>query len=353
MTVYLPRKIKIMRTLFVVAALALFSCTSSTNEQNTEIQEVNIYSHRHYDVDQELFEQFTKETGIKVNVINASADELLVRMQNEGQNCPADLLLTSDAGRLVRAAEMNLLQPSTSPFIEKTVRQHLRSSENLWTALTMRARVLAYAPDRVDTSLLKSYEDLANPIWKGKVLTRTSNNIYNQSLLASIIANNGDSGAIAWAQGVVANFARDPQGNDRDQVSAIAAGEGDIAIVNTYYVGKMLASDNPVEKEAAEGVKLLFPNQGGRGTHINISGAGIAKYAPHKDNALKLIEFLLRTDVQQKFADANYEYPVNTEAQLSEVVAKMGLFNEDALPLEKLGQLNGRAVEIFNEVGWN
>jgi iron(III) transport system substrate-binding protein len=342
-----------MRYLFIAFTLLLAACTSPSAPEQTTVQEVNVYSHRHYDIDQALFEQFTKETGIKVNVVNASADELLVRMQTEGENCPADLLITSDAGRLVRAADMNLLQASNSEIVNQTVAPYLRSVDNLWTALTVRARVLAYAPERVDTSLLRSYEDLANPIWKGKVLTRTSNNIYNQSLLASIIANDGDSMAIAWAAGVKANFARDPQGNDRDQVKAIAAGEGDIAIVNTYYVGKMLASDNAAEREAAESVKMLFPNQNNRGTHINISGAGVAKYAPNKDNALKLIEFLLRKDVQQQFADANYEYPVNKESAASDLLKNMGSFTEDRLPLENLGKLNSRSVEIYNEVGWN
>lgn len=342
-----------MRYLFIAFTLLLAACTSPSAPEQTTVQEVNVYSHRHYDIDQALFEQFTKETGIKVNVVNASADELLVRMQTEGENCPADLLITSDAGRLVRAADMNLLQASNSEIVNQTVAPYLRSIDNLWTALTVRARVLAYAPERVDTSLLRSYEDLANPIWKGKVLTRTSNNIYNQSLLASIIANDGDSMAVAWAAGVKANFARDPQGNDRDQVKAIAAGEGDIAIVNTYYVGKMLASDNAAEREAAESVKMLFPNQNNRGTHINISGAGVAKYAPNKDHALKLIEFLLRKDVQQQFADANYEYPVNKESAASDLLKNMGSFTEDRLPLENLGKLNSRSVEIYNEVGWN
>lgn len=341
-----------MKYLIIATALFLVACNSNTKPE-TKVQEVNVYSHRHYDIDQMLFDQFTKETGIKVNVINASADELLVRMQTEGENCPADLLITSDAGRLVRAAEMSLLQPSNSDVVNNTVEPHLRSAKNLWTALTVRARVFAYAPNRVDTSLLRTYEDLALPIWKGKVLTRTSNNIYNQSLLASIIANDGDSVAIAWAAGVKANFAREPQGSDRDQVKAIAAGEGDIAIVNTYYVGKMLTSDNAAEREAAEMVKLLFPNQNDRGTHINISGAGVAKYAPNKDNGVKLIEFLLRKDVQQQFADANYEYPVNKDAESSQLLKNMGAFKGDQLPLEKLGELNARSVEIYNEVGWN
>ncbi|WP_306643975.1 Fe(3+) ABC transporter substrate-binding protein [Sanyastnella coralliicola] len=351
-----------MKKLLWFSALALImSCATESSEpaQDTpeetvqETQEVNIYSHRHYDIDQELFEEFEASTGIKVNVVKAKADELLVRLENEGADSPADLIMTSDAGRLVRAEQKGLLQPIESELLNARVAENLRDPQNQWYSLTVRARVFAYHPERVREDELTTYEDLANESWQGRIISRSSSNIYNQSLLASIIANDGAEAATAWATAVRANMARDPQGNDRAQVKAVAAGEADLAIVNTYYLGKMLNSENEAERKAGESVKLFFPNQDGRGTHINVSGAGLTKHSPNKENAIKLLEFLTSKEAQQRFADANYEYPVNPEAQASELLQSWGEFKRDSLNLVELGLNNARAIEIFGAANWN
>ncbi|WP_452602239.1 Fe(3+) ABC transporter substrate-binding protein [Pontimicrobium sp. MEBiC06410] len=344
----------------VLLIVILFSACKSdkkteTQEDNkTEVkkEEVNVYTHRHYPADQELFASFEKQTGIKVNVVNAKADELIQKMIVEGEASPADVLITVDAGRIVRATDKGLLQTVNSELLNKTIPLNLRGENNEWFALTKRARVIAYAKDRVKPEQLSTYENLASSNWKNKILVRSSNNIYNQSLMASIIANNGEEVAKDWAEKVVNNMSRSPQGNDRDQVKAVVAGEGDLAIVNTYYIGKLLNSKNPEEVKAGQGVGLFFPNQKDRGTHINISGAGVAKYAPNKANAIKFIEFLASKEAQEVFAEANYEYPVNPAVEPSELLKSWGTFKEDALNLSILGKNNKKAVILFDEAGW-
>lgn len=313
---------------------------------------VNVYTHRHYDADQQLFDQFTEETGIKVNVVSASADELIQKLELEGEGSPADVLITVDAGRLVRAEDKGLLQSVESEVLASNIPQNLRSPEGYWFGLTYRARVLAYSKERVDASELTTYEDLANENWKGRILTRSSENIYNQSLLASIIEANGEDAASDWAASVLANMAREPKGNDRDQVVAVASGEGDIAIVNTYYIGIMLNDPNEQVKEAASKVGIFFPNQEGRGTHINISGAGVTKYAPNKENAIKLIEFLSEKESQAVLSSINYEYPVNEQVEWSDLLNEWGEFKKDEVNLSVLGKNNEKAVIIFDKVGW-
>lgn len=346
---------------FLISCLALImivSCKDDTKKEGEvettkkQLQEVNVYTHRHYPADQELFAAFEKETGIKVNVVNAKADELIQKMTQEGEQSPADVLITVDAGRLVRAKDKGLLQSVDSKILETNVPTHLQDENNQWFGLTKRARVFAYAKDRVKPVQLSTYENLAADNWKGKILVRSSSNIYNQSLMASLIANNGEEVAKTWAENVVKNMARSPKGNDRDQVKAVVAGEGDVAIVNTYYIGKLLNSKNPEEVKAGEGVAIFFPNQKDRGTHINISGAGVAKYAPNKDNAVKFIEFLSGKKAQEVFATANYEYPVNPNVQPSELLQSWGTFKEDKLPLSNLGTNNKKAVMLFDEAGW-
>lgn len=329
----------------------VFSC-KNTSKGETKPQEVTIYTHRHYPPDQELFAQFEDETGIKVNVVNASADELIQKMQLEGPASPADVLITVDAGRLVRAKEKDLLQSIRSPFLDSVIPSHLRDEEKQWFALTKRARVIAYAKARIDPGQLSTYEDLASSTWSEKLLIRSSSNIYNQSLMASLIANLGAEKAKAWAEKIVENMARAPKGNDRDQVKAVVAGEGDLAIVNTYYVGRMINSDDSVESMAGKGVGIYFPNQNGRGTHINISGAGVARYAPNKENAIKFIEFLASDRAQSVFAEANFEYPVNPNVKPAALLQEWGDFKEDKLNLSALGTNNKAAVLLFDEVGW-
>ena len=333
--------------ILVVFTAFLLSCGSG--EQSNE---VNVYTHRHYEVDQELFNRFTDETGIKVNVINASADELIQRLETEGENSPADVLITVDAGRLNRAHERGLLQPVTSAYLQTAIPSQYREPDGHWFGFTNRARIIAYAKDRVNPADISTYEDLADPKWKGKVLIRSSENVYNQSLLASIIIANGSEQALEWANGVVSNFARSPKGSDRDQVKAIASGEGDLAVVNTYYIGLLLNSDNEEERKAGESVGLIFPNQEGRGTHVNISGAGVAAHAPNKENAIKLLEFLAHEHAQELLAKANFEYPINENVKKADLLENWGDFRKDGVNLGSLGQYNTEAVKIFDQAGW-
>ncbi len=313
---------------------------------------VNVYTHRHYDSDKKLFKQFEEETGIKVNVVKGNADELIKKLEIEGKDSPADILITVDAGRLQLAKEKDLLQPVTSEILKKNIPSNLKDRDNNWYGLTYRARILAYDPSKTDVSELSTYEDLANPKWKNKILTRSSTNLYNQSLIASIIANDGEKSAYKWAEGLVENFARDPKGNDRDQAKAVISGEGEIAIMNSYYMGKMLTSKDPKEVEVAKKLRVFFPNQDGRGTHINVSGIGVTRYAKNKANAVKFIEFLSDKKSQKVFAEANFEYPVNPQVEASDLVKSFGEFKADSLDLTLLGENNINAVKIADKAGW-
>lgn len=313
---------------------------------------VNVYSARHYDVDNLLYEKFTKETGIEVNVIEGNAPELIERIKREGENTPADLFVTVDGGILNSAKENGILQPFESDVIDSQVPAHLRDADNHWIGLSTRARVIVYAKDRVEPSELSTYEDLATEKWKGKVLVRSSTNMYNQSLLASFIALNGEEKALEWAKGIVANLARDPEGGDRDQAKAVVAGIGDVAIMNTYYVGQLSVSENPEEVKVAEQVGVFFPNQDTTGTHVNISGAGLVKYSQNKENAVKLVEFLTNEESQATFSAENFEFPVNPNAELPELLKSWGEFKAQEIDFAVLGDYNGKAVEIMNEAGW-
>jgi iron(III) transport system substrate-binding protein len=322
-------------------------------EQKTEqAQEVNVYTHRHYEADQALFDEFTAETGIKVNVVNASADELIERLATEGAESPADVLITVDAGRLNRAQDRDLLQPVQSELLTSHIAPEFRDPEGYWFGITYRARIIAYAKDRVNPAEITSYEDLAKPQFKGKILVRSSDNVYNQSMMASMIAAHGEEKALEWAKGLVANFARDPKGSDRDQVKAVAAGEGDIAILNTYYIGLLLNGESEEERKAGESVGIIFPNQSDRGTHVNVSGVGVTKYAPNKDNAIKLIEFLSSPKAQSTLASINYEYPVHPEVKRAALLDTWGDFKRDPIHLALLGKYNEAAIKIFDQAGW-
>jgi iron(III) transport system substrate-binding protein len=318
---------------------------------------VNVYSHRHYDADQRLFDRFAELTGIEVRVVTAPADDLIARLENEGAASPADVLITVDAGRLHRAKTLGLLRPTASAVLEETIPAPLRDPEGYWFGLTRRARVLVYALGRVDPSELSTYEALAEERWRGRVLSRTSENIYNISLLASIIAADGPVAAEEWARGVVRNFARAPQGADRDQILDVAAGVGDVAIVNTYYLGMLLNDPDPAVRELASRVGVFFPNQegtgsAGRGTHVNVSGAGVTAHAPHPENAIRLIEFLVSEEAQRTFADVVYEYPVRAGVAWSPTLTAWGEFRADELPLARLGELGTEAVRAFDRAGW-
>lgn len=357
----MKKKIAIITLTFVlIFSLALAGCTSKKEEvvttkeddQGNKKQVVNLYTDRHYDTDEQLLTLFTEETGIAVNVVKGKSDELIEKLSREGEDTQADLLITADAGRLHRAKEKGLLQSVSSEVLKTNIPKNLIDEDNEWFGLTVRGRVLVYAKDRVNSSDLSTYEDLTNLKWKGKILVRSSSNIYNQSLLASFIEIGGEDQAKKWAKGLVKNMAREPKGNDRDQATAVVAGEGDIAIMNTYYVGKMLNSSNPEEVKVAQNIGVFFPDQDTTGTHINVSGVGLSKYAKNKENGIKLMEFLSSEKAQQKFAQANYEYPVNPKVQISELLKSWGEFKPQNINLSKLGEYNTKAVEIFNEVGW-
>ena len=313
---------------------------------------MNVYSHRHYDTDQELFRLFTEQTGVRVNVVTAGADELIARLESEGASTQADVLITVDAGRLHRAKERGLLQPVTSATLAANVPGHLRDVDGHWFGLTRRARVIAYVRDRVQPSELPTYAELAEPAWRGRVTVRSSDNVYNQSLLASIIAHEGADAARAWAEGIAANLSRRPSGGDTDQVKAIAAGTGDVALVNTYYVARLQASDDAQERRIGEMIGIHFPDQDGRGTHVNVSGAGVTAHAKNRDNAVRLLEFLTSDEAQRLFAEGNQEYPVKPGVPVSETLAAWGEFRADTLSLSRLGELNAEAVRIFDGAGW-
>jgi iron(III) transport system substrate-binding protein len=295
--------------------------------------------------------RFTEETGIEVNVLKADSDQLIERIAREGENSPADVLITADAARLHRAKKRDILQSVSTETLNQNVPTNLRDEDNYWYGLTMRARVIVYSKDRVDPEDLAGYGDLTSDQWQDKIVVRSSGNIYNQSLLASLVSIHGEEWAEEWAAGVVDNMARKPQGNDRAQATAVAAGEGDLAIMNTYYLGKMINSDNPAEVEVAKNIGIHFPD-GKNGTHINVSGAGVVKNAPNKENAVKLLEYLSSASAQKFFASANYEYPVNPKVESSELLQSWGDFETQNINLTELGIHNQTAVRIFNRVGW-
>lgn len=328
------------------------STGSAEQKTGSGNQVVNLYTDRHYDTDEQLYKLFTEETGIKVNVVKGNADELIERLNREGKDTEADLLITADVGRLFRAKTEGLFQPVSSNTLTSNIPENLRDPDNQWFGLTVRARVIAYVKDRVDPSQLSTYEDLTDPKWKGKILVRSSTNIYNQSLLASFIEIYGEEWARNWAKGVLANMAREPKGGDTDQSIAAVAGEGDLAITNTYYVGRLVGSSDPEQKKIGESMGIFFPDQDRAGTHINASGIGLTKYAKNKENAIKFMEFLVSEKAQKQFAEANYEYPVNPKVEPAELLKSWGSFKTQNINLSKLGELNSKAVKIFDEVGW-
>ena len=341
------RLVRLLLTAAVLIGPAAVASAEAARES-----EVNVYSHRHYDIDLELYRQFEEHTGLKVNLVEGGSDELIERLLREGAESPADILITVDAGRLHRARQAGVLQALSSPVLLDQVPEHLRDPDGYWYALTRRARVVVYHPERVSPDELTTYEALTDPRWAGRILIRSSSNIYNQSLLASMIANHGDNYARDWAAGIVANMARTPKGNDRGQMSALAAGEGDIAMVNTYYVGHMLNSPDAEERAVAEQLRVYFPNQNGRGAHINVSGAGITASARNVAGALRLLEFLTGETAQRVWAQVNYEYPVNRNVEPAPLLQSWGELKADSLGLHRLGEHNTAAVRIFDQVGW-
>ena len=338
--------------LAIVTTALIVGCNQTSEPQSeaestADNQQVNIYSSRHYNTDDQLYEDFTEQTGINVNLIEGKDDELIERIKNEGANSPADILITVDAGRLWRAAQAGIFASVESTILEEKIPDNLQDPNNLWFGFSKRARVVIYNKDKVNPSQLSTYEDLANPQWKGKLIVRSSSNIYNQSLVAGMIEEKGEEATAEWIEGLVANFARSPQGNDTSQIEDVAAGVGDLTLANTYYLARY--EDNP---EIFEKVGIFFPNQDGRGVHVNISGAGLLQNAPNKEEAIAFLEYLASPEAQEFFALGNNEYPVVEGTPVNPVVESFGEFKDDTVNVSSYGKNNADAVKIMDRSGW-
>ena len=338
-----------MRKIHFILLFALFGNALMTNE-------VNVYTSRHYDSDDVLYEEFTKETGVRINIISGKGSALLERIKSEGKNSPADIFFTVDAGNLWKVQKEDLFQEIKSSKVISSVPENLRGPNNEWTAIAKRARVVFYNPENVSPEEIQdlTYEDLAKEEWKNRVVIRSSSNMYNQSLVASLIANQGIKNTESWAKKFVNNFARKPQGNDRSQIIAVSNGQADIAVANSYYIGIMLSGSAGEEQlEAAKKVRMHFPNQKDRGVHVNISGAGILKNAPNPDNANLFLEFLISKRVQKYMVDKSFEYPIVEGGLPSPEIASFGLsFKEDDTAVKQFGELNPDAIRLMDRSGW-
>ena len=314
--------------------------------------EVNLYSYRQDFLIRPLLDAFTERTGIKVNVVFARVG-MMERLKAEGRNTSADAVLSADIARLTAISEAGLLQPVRSAVLERNIPARYRDPGGLWFGLTTRARVIFYAKDRVRPAALSTYEDLADPKWKGRVCARSGKHVYNRALVASMIAAHGEARARAWVRGLVANFARKPQGNDRAQVKALMQGVCDVALGNTYYMGKMKTNEkHPEQKAWAAAARIFFPNQDGRGTHVGISGAGVTKWARRRDNAVRLIEFLSGDEAQRMYASRNFEYPVKEGVAWHPEVESWGRFKADSIGLAGIAELSPAAARIIDQAGW-
>lgn len=343
-----------MRTpwLLLAAGLLWLAGAGGGALAQSEDKVLNIYTSRHYQTDELLYQAFTEATGIEINRLEGKDDALIERVRSEAANSPADILITVDAGRLWRAEQAGLFQAVASPLLEARVPAHLRHSEGRWFGFSLRARMIFYNKDLVPEGAIATYEDLADPKWRGLVCIRSSSNIYNLSLLSSLIAAHGEAEAEVWARAVVANFARSPQGGDTDQIRAAAAGECGVVVANSYYFARLLSSAKAADREVAQSLGVVFPNQDGRGTHINISGAGVLKYARHKAAAIRFLEFLASDTAQRIFADGNNEYPVVAGLAPTPALAALGEFKRDPLEVSRLGAEQATAQRIFDRAGW-
>ncbi len=345
-------KVSLIGSVSLVSIAILSGCTSPSTQPDRNGKVVSVYSARHYDTDQALYEDFTKQTGIEVKLLESKDNELLERIKNESSNPQADVLITVDAGRLWRAEQSQLLQPVTSKTLNDKIPENLRHPEGLWFGLTKRVRMLVYNKAKVKPTELSTYEALAEPAWKGRVCVRSSNNIYNQSLLGSFIESKGAEATEQWAKGLVANLARPPKGGDVDQIKAVAAGQCDVAIVNHYYVARLAQSKKAKNQAVIEQVGVFFPNQSDRGTHVNISGAGVVANAPHKDHAIAFMEYLTSPNAQKIFAEANNEYPAVIGVEASTALKQYGEFKSDTINVSAYGRNNPEATKIADRAGW-
>ncbi|MFT6085643.1 MAG: iron(III) transport system substrate-binding protein [Glaciecola sp.] len=335
----------IISRLLVLFPLVIFSAHSVSAE-------VNVYSARKEALIKPILDDFSKQTGIKVNLITGDADALISRMKSEGQFSPADVLITTDVGRLVRAKQLGVTQVNADESIIKNVPSYLRDDDLHWTALTLRARPIMYAKGRVDPASLSTMQALTKKEWKNRICIRSSNNIYNQSMISGMIQTQGEAQTLAWAKGLVANFARTPKGGDRDQIKAVVAGECDVAIANTYYLAGMLNAEDEDTRQTAQQIAVFWPDEETIGTHVNISGASIAKYAKNVDSAKALIGFMLTDEAQVWYAETNHEYPVKKGIKWSQTLQDMGTFKAQEVSLSKVGETNAEALMLMDSAGW-
>ena len=337
----------VVKGLIMVPALALAIGAHAQDKV------LNLYSSRHYQTDEALYSGFTKATGIKVNRIEAGEDALIERIRNEGERSPADVLVTVDAGRLWRAEQLGLFRPVKSAVLEARIPQSFREPGGLWFGFSLRARLIAYNKAKVKAGELTSYEDLADPKWKGRVCMRSSSNIYNLSLMGALIDHLGEAKAEAWARSVRNNLAREPKGGDTDQLKSVAAGECDVTISNQYYYARLARSQKADERAVAEKVAVVFPNQSSWGTHVNVSGAGVMKNAPHREAAIRFLEYLASDEAQRYFADGNNEWPVVPSVQVvNPVLSAFGAFKYDPLNVAVLGRNQPSAQKLYDRVAW-
>ena len=335
----------------VVAMTALLASNAFAATEQEKL--LNLYSSRHYQTDDALYANFSKQTGIRVNRIEAGEDPLIERLKNEGTASPADVLVTVDAGRLWRAEQLGLFQPVKSKVLEARLPGHLRAANEQWFGFSARARVIVYNKATVNPADVQNYEDLAHPRLKGKVCTRSGSHVYNLSLMSALIEHWGERKAEDWARGVVANFARAPKGGDTDQIMAVAAGECGVAISNSYYYVRLLKSEKPEDRKAIQAVALVWPNQKSTGTHMNISGAALLKSAPHRDSAVQYLEYLASDAAQNYFANGNNEWPVVKGVKIENAaLASLGNFRMDTLNVSALGKNQPLAQKIFDRVGY-
>lgn len=337
----------VLKHVFISAALLLAGSALAQDDV------LNLYSSRHYQTDEALYAGFTQQTGIKINRIEADEDALIARIKSEGERSPADVLVTVDAGRLWRAEQMGLFQPVASPVLEARIPASFREPGGQWFGFSMRARVIAYAKSCVKPEELPTYESLAAPKWQGRICVRSSSNIYNLSLMGSLIEQLGEAKAEAWAKAVRENMAREPKGGDTDQLKAVAAGECDVAIGNHYYYARLARSAKAEDRAVAEKVGIVFPNQAGRGTHVNVSGAGVLKNAPHRANAVKFLEYLAGDEAQRYFADGNNEWPVVPGVRVvNPALSAFGAFKYDPLNVAALGRNQPASQRLYDRVAW-
>jgi len=341
--------------MLLCAMLLAAACSPAANKATQAASDgtriVNVYSSRHYDSDTAVFDAFTKKTGIEVRVVQAEGNQLLERLKAEGEYANADVVITVDAGNLDRLVEANLLQPVHTPILD-AVPAHFRDAEGRWFGFLKRARVIVYAKGVVDPAQVSSMDALATPAFKGKVCARTSTNLYNLSLMAARIEREGDAKALAWARGVAGNFARQPQGSDSDQLKAVAAGQCQVTIVNHYYLMRFRRSEDPADRAVAEKLALVLPDQNGAGTHVNISGAGLAAHAHNRENAIALMEYLASPEAQQIMSDKNNELPVAAGVTVSPELASLGTFKEETVDFSTFGARQPEAQKLFDEAGW-